>query len=422
MPNLSKVPGERGLYVNPSSGTYFVRIQTDGQDNSITLDTKRKGVAIDRMQARRAAGSASKLGLSVENPDKAAKKSATVASIINAYAEAGYPEKRENPRVDYVEETPGGLKKAVPKGRHGRCEMDNCATLLAFFNKGQMVQELGQPMLNEYYAWRKRNISKGAGARTTDLELNTLSNALGMARRAGKIDANPIEGRMHYHSSTSARHCRDLAPKDADELHEIAAALFGDRRSEVLGWQVLFEGLTGLRTNEALGLRMGARSDEPGGLTEDGGSLCVRRSKKSGRDNPYVQVHDGLKQVLEAHKAWHTQRYPLSPWCFPGRDQDGGKPADKSALTKALDRLFDQKVLKKKFTSHGLRAFCVRVRRSNGASDAQIAWEINHVGGVGTLEKVHGSAPPHWVDGKGPKLSWMPKGDPAWKKIKPVAS
>ena len=57
------------------------------------------------------------------------------------------------------------------------------------------------------------------------------------------------------------------------------------------------------------------------------------------------------------------------------------------------------------------------VRRSNGISDSQIAWEINHVGGVGMLEKVYGGVPPHWTQGNGPKLSWMPKGEPAWKRI-----
>jgi hypothetical protein len=42
------------------------------------------------------------------------------------------------------------------------------------------------------------------------------------------------------------------------------------------------------------------------------------------------------------------------------------------------------------------------------------------VGGVGTLEKVYGSAPPHWSKGKGPKLSWIPKGMPAWASLKIV--
>jgi integrase len=178
--------------------------------------------------------------------------------------------------------------------------------------------------------------------------------------------------------------------------------------------------MTGLRTNEALALRMDARSDEPGGLTDDGKSLCVRRSKRAGRDNPYVEVHAGLKEMLAAHKRWHRRRYPKSPWYFPGRDSDGGLPISKGALTKALNHLFAKGDLKKKFISHGLRAFYVLVRRSHGIGDPQIAWEINHIGGVGTLEKVYGGVPPHWLRGKGPKLSWTPKGKPAWIRLKPA--
>jgi hypothetical protein len=180
----------------------------------------------------------------------------------------------------------------------------------------------------------------------------------------------------------------------------------------------LFEGFTGLRTNEALSMRLDARPDEPGGLTEDGGTLCVRRSKKAGRDNPYIEVHKGLVQLMEAHRDWHAKRFPNSPWYFPGRDHKGAEPVSKGALTAALRALFKSKKLKKQFTSHGMRAFYVLARRSHGISDSQIAWEINHVGGVGTLEKVYGSAPPHWSKGKGPKLSWIPKGKPAWAHLK----
>src|SRR5208283_4415313 len=132
------------------------------------------------------------------------------------------------------------------------------------------------------------------------------------------------------------------------------------------------------------------KSDEPGGLTEDGGSMCVRRAKKSSCDNPYIEVHAGLKQALKAHKAWQRKRYPGSPWYFPGFDKPMEGPVNKSALTKALARLFanserNKKVsdpkkrlpeLRKKFTSHGARAFYVFVRRSQGATDSQIAFEI----------------------------------------------
>ena len=141
-----------------------------------------------------------------------------------------------------------------------------------------------------------------------------------------------------------------------DELQEIARLLFSDKRSETLGWQVLFEGMTGLRTNEILSLRLDSRPDEPGGITEDGRSMCVRRSKKPGRDNPYVLIHEGLKPFIAAHRQWHQKRYPQSPCYFPGRNVGEDQPVYKCALTRALDRLFKEKKLKRKFTSHVMEA------------------------------------------------------------------
>src|ERR1035441_2377747 len=41
-------------------------------------------------------------------------------------------------------------------------------------------------------------------------------------------------------------------------------------------------------------MRADARPDEPDGLTADGGSLSLRRSKKAGRDNPDGEVYEGL--------------------------------------------------------------------------------------------------------------------------------
>jgi integrase len=303
-------------------------------------------------------------------------------------------------------------------GSHKRNEQDNCATLLKFFGDKTLVDDLRPKLLNQYHTWRVENVTKGEGHRTTDLKLNTLSNGLNWAVQEELIEQNPIKFRVRFHSSTNARHCRDLAPADVDELHNIARLLFGDKRSETLGWQARFEALTGLRTNEVLAMRLDARPDEPGGVTADGGSLCVRRSKKAGRDNPSIEVHEGLRQLITAHKIWHHQRYPKSPWYFPGREKEDGKPVSKGALTRTLERLHKEQDhnkphLKKKFTSHGMRAFYVLVRRSQGATDAQIAWEINHVGGVSTLGKVYGGVPPHWLQGKGPKLSWIPKEKPA---------
>ena len=123
---------------------------------------------------------------------------------------------------------------------------------------------------------------KGTGHRSTDLELNTLNNAMKWAVRKQLLKSNPVAERVRYYSPTQARHCKDVAPISADDLHTTARLLFADRRSESLGWQALFEALTGLRTGEALALRMDAAPNEPGWITEDGESLCVRRSKKAG--------------------------------------------------------------------------------------------------------------------------------------------
>ena len=36
------------------------------------------------------------------------------------------------------------------------------------------------------------------------------------------------------------------------------------------------------------------------------------------------------------------------------------------------------------------------------------------------VEKVYGIAPPHWRDNKAIALSWIPEGDLAWTKLKPL--
>jgi hypothetical protein len=73
----------------------------------------------------------------------------------------------------------------------------------------------------------------------------------------------------------------------------------------------------------------------------------------------------------------------------------------------------------KKLTSHGDRAFYVLVRRSNGIHDSQIAAELNQIGGLETLRTSYGVVPQHWLEGKGPKLKWLPadRKDYAWSAL-----
>jgi len=394
MARLKKVDGERGLYKDPGSGTYFVRVYHNGTDTFRSLETTRIREALERLDARRAAKAAASLGLALEPDD--AERTVAVVDVVQLYQADGYPDKRGRPRTQT------------------EVEAANCLKLSQFFADGWRAEDLKPKALDDYHSWRLKTVTKGQGHRTTDLELNTLNNAFRWAVRKELVRFNPVASRLRYHSAREARHCRECAPANAQELHEIARLLFKSKRSETLGWQLLFEANLGLRTGETLSMRMDARLDEAGGLTEDGQSLCVRRSKDPRRDNPYAFVHDGLKELLAAHRRWHRQRHSKSPWYFPGRDKSKLQAVSEGALTKSLERLHQEGKLKRKITSHGMRAYYVLVRRSHGIGDPQIAWEINHTGGVGTLESVYGGVPPHWVQGKGPKLQWLPKGKPAW--------
>jgi hypothetical protein len=53
-------------------------------------------------------------------------------------------------------------------------------------------------------------------------------------------------------------------PNDAYKLHRIAELMFASLRSDTLGWQLLIEAATGLRTVEALKLRTDAKPYQPG--------------------------------------------------------------------------------------------------------------------------------------------------------------
>lgn len=203
-------------------------------------------------------------------------------------------------------------------------------------------------------------------------------------------------------------------PADADELHLAARLLMLSPASVVLGFQLLVEGLTGLRTIEALALRRNAGPNEPGWTTPDGKSLCVRRAKGQESVNPFCAINDGLREVLDQLNRWLDKNYPDSPWFFPSSLKPGCACA-KGTLAQALRRI--RKRLPRKITSHGLRAFFVTVRRSHGILDTQIAWEIGHTSGGRTISNVYGGVPPHWLQGDGPKMSWRPSKEPAWSAM-----
>jgi integrase len=266
--------------------------------------------------------------------------------------------------------------------------------------------------LASYHTWRKRQMTRknAHGGRSVDLDIMTLNNVLGYAVRAGRLESNPLAGSKPKFASKTVRHCREVMPADGDTIHTLAANLFDDPRSEALGWQLLLQAMTGCRTHEILALRWDAASRQPGCI--EGEWLWVPRGK--GGVNPFVLIHDTLGACLDKLKTWHLDRDPLNPWFIPGQV---GKPMGISSLGHALKRICP--LLKiPPVTPHGLRAYYVTVRRSQGISDAQIAAAIGDKTGASMIVTTYGAIPPNWA-GSAPKLGWNPSEDnlPAWELL-----
>jgi integrase len=383
---------ESGLYRNITSGTYFYRPKAHGKRTWRSLETQNLKHAREELHRRLAGGSVAEM--------EKAKAAVLLGEIIRRYQKDGFPDRQKQPRV----------------GRTLQMETRNCSVLLKFWDK-MRASEISLVELDRYHAWRKKNATNGRGDRAVDLELNTLSNALLWGMRCNLIQHHPLSFRRpRYCCAKNVKHCRDFMPHDSEALHEIASLMFSDRRAETLGWQMMFEAFTGLRTCEALRMRTDAQPFEPGWITKDGKSLCVRRAKNQESVNPFVRVHEGLEAWLKAHAEWKQRRYPDSPWFFPNYRDPVGKRADSFALSQSLRRR--RKTIGKKITSHAMRAFYVTVRRSHGIPDVQIAYEIGHTSAGKTLASVYGGVPPHWLLEDGPKLKWLPEnGKPAWESI-----
>ena len=200
-------------------------------------------------------------------------------------------------------------------------------------------------------------------------------------------------------------------PLDGNELHDLAEHFFENPQTEVLGWQLLLEAMTGCRTSEVLRLRWDAKHKGEAGFIE-GEWLWLNRSK--GGVKPFVTIHPALAECLEVLKRWHLWRYPKPFWFLP--NNGGSAPIDSCALTKALATA-GPLIAKAHRTSHGLRAYYVTVRRSQGISDAQIADEFGDKTGAAIVVSTYGAVPPNWRGSEA--LSWMPTdGKPAWRVLK----
>lgn len=380
-----------GIY-RSASGRFMERPVINGRRTwrvlaALTLAEAKLERAARSSDSRRAS-----LGLALDPYAKT--RDPSVGSLLDHYDKLGCPERRGTPR----------------RSRALSDERARLALLRQFWER-RLSSEVCFATASDY--GRKRlTVAKGKTGRAVDMELTTLSNAITCARQFGLVTTNPIDGsnRPRFHNRANARHARDVMPESAEELHEILDRLFSREQSEAIGWQATFEALTGCRTGEVLRFRVdGRNSRTPGFVDED--HLHLARLK--GGVNPWVVLTPELRSAIVAHRAWLANRFPESPWWFPCRLDQGVLPTNRISLTNALQRVAKALSLPGR-TSHGLRAYFVTVRRSQGIPDGQIAAEIGDRTGASIIESTYGGVPPNWR-GKG-HLTWLPKGrNPAWE-------
>lgn len=310
----------------------------------------------------------------------------TFAVLAKLYLDAGCPDKRLQPRGDVFT----------------RAERIRLSSLTTYFGH-HPCDEIRLKLLPAFAAWRMRQVSRGSGERTVDLDLCTLSNVLNYGVAIGQLEMNWIAiNRPRYRRASAVRHARVLMPASADVIHQLADHLLADLRSEVFGWMTLFALFTGCRTSELLRLRLDAPAAPEAGFVENGHLFLGRRSKNG--TNPWCAIGPEFAQMFECFRNWHGERYPKNPFYFPGR-MGGcvGEFGHGHALARAA------RVLELPHTTpHALRAYYVTKRRRDGIPDAYVAAEIGDKT-VALISETYGDVP------GGTPLSWTPTTRlPAW--------
>lgn len=386
-----------GLYID-ERGTFWVRPWVNRKRTWRTLKAESVRAAKAEAHALSTDHGRSKVGLA-KNPFE--RHNYSFSDLADAYTRAGCPDRKLQKRNDAFCES----------------EKTKLEWLKKFFGD-YAPDKIRLKLLPGYHDWRVKQISRENcdGARTVDLELVTLSNCINYGVMTEHCEINYVRsGRPKFRRDEDVTHCREVAPESADEVHRIADYFFQFKASEVSGWLVLFTAMSGCRISELLRLQTDPKTpDAPGFIdwpkeeVKLGYLFLGRRSKRG--VNPFVLMGPEFQEMLKAFLAWHKEKFPDSKQFFP---------TGKSTLTHAMKRpIRDLQLPHRKV--HGFRSFYVTKRRSDGASDEQIAAEIGDKD-TKQISKTYGDRPPNWSGGK--NIEWLPAdGKPAWSRWSPVKS
>lgn len=406
-----------GLYIDPNPAKsrraakkiYFERPYVNGRQTFRSLKSITPRAAHQELNSNRLAQQKAGIGTAVDPYAKPRSPALTVTNLLDRYARAGFPKKRNC----------GSARSP----REIREQQTHIANLKTFFTDKDPTQISNEDFIR-YHAWRigriaarqemssKQKSNSRPGHRAVDKERVTLSLAYDFAidrSRETGIKINPFARCKHFSDPRRVKHCRDRQPESAEELHRLCAYFLESWRSEVLAWQTWIQSMIGSRPHEIVQLRKDARNRHDPGFIEKN-CLFLFRSNTTKGTYPFAEIHPALKQCLEAHAAWHADRYPNSPWYFPS-PENPKQHIGSTALTHGLARATAELGLPHR-TAHGCRSYYVNVLRSGGDrgrkySDADIALRIGQRTQGKLIVDVYGEVLPY-------PLTWIPDAGPAW--------
>lgn len=369
--------------------SYVYRAQEDGQDRWITIGKVTQRQAIDVVAELKQARALEKSGAG--DRKRISSKFVFIREILDFYRTANFP------RADGRQRSHRGIYNNKRYAEWLIEGIGNCR-----------IDEFNSSNWNSYTA---SAVKEKRGIVALDQEMILLRTAWKYCTRfpneTGITDTPSFSWHQNLRHKSEVYHCRSRQPDNAEQLHEMSAYFFKQRiKYAVMGWYILFQAMIGCRRSELLRLRLDAKTADTPGF-DDGQHLWLYRSKTHKGTSPFIAVHPDLRELLKAHRTWISEAYPGSPWYFPSvikrTDPQAMNP---QSISSAFSRLRKATGIDK--SSHGLRSYYINVRRSQGASDGQIALEVGHKNAHMIVE-TYGEVLPV-------KLDWTPKGPPAWER------
>jgi integrase len=382
---------------------WYFSFWSGGKRHRVCLGTSKPGDAV--AQAKAALKAAAQPGFVEVLEARRLRESRTVGALVAEWQSLRCP--RPNGKV---REPDAIARIAEPIGR-----------ALPYWSAVGLTA-IDSAALNRYADHRRATVRAGfTGERALDLELSALSACCQWAALTGRIKANPFAARPRFRSSEDVVSCSAHMPADDDELHRLLAWFFsGTHHRIVSGAHLCWCALTGLRPGEPGALLRRPHRDQPGDRYTDGAGrarMVVLREKRG--QNPAITLHPAALEFLACWESWLAANLPTATHLFP----DPGEPlaplvafghSTQSGLRGLLNAATRQLDLPHR-KPHAMRAYYVRVRRNQGATDLEIAGELGQTGGSGLIERVYGRPSDRRGDAA---FDWLPTtGTPAWQTL-----